>query len=113
MIVLIKFIHFLTGITDLNKEEVEWCVDTSGLEKKVRHAARKLYKTMNDTHKEVMTKEDYITAVKKVTGGDVLEQKLLLAAGNFDIIFDVFIVGCFIIKLIFIHIDKHTVADLY
>ena len=42
---------------------------------------------MNDTHKEVLSKEDYITAVKKVTGGDVLEQKLLLAAGKSVIFF--------------------------
>ncbi|VDI40517.1 wolfamin [Mytilus galloprovincialis] len=71
-----------TGITEFNKEDVEWCVNTSNLEKKVRQAARKLYTKMNDTHKEVLSKEDYITAVKRVTGGDVLEQKLLLAAGK-------------------------------
>lgn len=82
---------------------MEWCVSTSNLEKKIRHAARKLYKTMNDTHKEVLSKEDYITAVKKVTGGDVLEQKLLLAAGKSFIFF---------LHVIWVHADYIHLPEL-
>ncbi|KAJ8314058.1 hypothetical protein KUTeg_008619 [Tegillarca granosa] len=70
------------GVTDKNKEEIQWCIDTSSVEKKIRHAARKMFHCINATHKEVLSKEEYVQAIKKATGGDVLEEKLLLAAGK-------------------------------
>lgn len=55
-------------------------MSTSGLEKKIRYAARNMFKTINSAHKDVLSPDEYAEAIKKVTGGK--EQKLLLAAGN-------------------------------
>ncbi|OWF40023.1 wolframin-like [Mizuhopecten yessoensis] len=77
-----KCLKTKTGITSENREDVQWCVDTSNFEKKVRSASRGLFNTLSGTHQKVMSLEEYITAVKKVSGGDVLEEKLLIAAGK-------------------------------
>ena len=66
-------------MTDENTEEVKWCVTTSSLEKKIRHAARNMFVSINTAQKEVLSPEEYSEAIKKLTGGK--EQKLLLAAG--------------------------------
>ncbi|KAK3102572.1 hypothetical protein FSP39_012288 [Pinctada imbricata] len=71
-----------TGVDASNREDIEWCTETSYTEKKIRYAAKGLFKSLNDTHSEVMSKADYVEAVKKFTGGDILEEKLLLAAGK-------------------------------
>ncbi|KAK3591125.1 hypothetical protein CHS0354_040188 [Potamilus streckersoni] len=75
-----KCIETKTGITDENREDVRWCINTSALEKKIRNAARNLFHSINSTQKEVLSTEEYAQAVKKLTGG--AQQKLLLAAGN-------------------------------
>ena len=69
------------GVDATNREDIEWCTETSVMEKKIRGAAKCLFKSLNSTHAEVMSKADYVEAVKKLTGGDILEEKLLLAAG--------------------------------
>ena len=71
-----------TGLTDQNKDEVKWCVNTTSLEKKLRMAARNMFHKINTTHKDVLSPEEYSEAIKKITGGN--EQKLLLAAGRFN-----------------------------
>ncbi|KAL3832230.1 hypothetical protein ACJMK2_023890 [Sinanodonta woodiana] len=75
-----KCIETKTGITDENREDVRWCINTSAVEKKIRNAARNLFHSINSTQKEVLSTEEYAQAVKKLTGG--AQQKLLLAAGN-------------------------------
>ncbi|KAL5007094.1 hypothetical protein ScPMuIL_015900 [Solemya velum] len=70
------------GITDDNRDEVKWCVQTSSMEKRIRNAARGMFSVMNTAHKEVLSKDEYILAVKKMAGGDKIEEKLLLAAGK-------------------------------
>ena len=73
---------FSTGITDENREDVKWCVSTSSLEKRIRYAARNMFHSINTAHKEVLSPEEYSAAIKNLTGGK--EQKLLLAAGQFN-----------------------------
>jgi hypothetical protein len=70
------------GITEDNTASVDWCVRTSGPEKKIRSAARRLFGSLNSAHKDVLSTEEYIQAVKSMTGADVLEKKLLIAAGE-------------------------------
>ncbi|XP_060065109.1 wolframin-like [Ylistrum balloti] len=77
-----KCLKTKTGITAENEENVQWCVETSNFEKKVRSASCGLFHTLSGTHQKVMSLEEYITAVKKVSGGDVLEEKVLIAAGK-------------------------------
>ncbi|KAL4222585.1 Wolframin [Mactra antiquata] len=69
-----------TGISDENVDDVKWCVTTTSLEKKIRFAARNMFKTINSAHKEVLSPDEYAEAIKNMTGGK--EQKILLAAGK-------------------------------
>lgn len=78
----------VAGITDDNRDEVKWCVQTSSMEKRIRNAARGMFSVMNTAHKEVLSKDEYILAVKKMAGGDKIEEKLLLAAGIIDGMFE-------------------------
>lgn len=77
-----KCLKTKTGISNENREEVDWCLETSNFEKKVRAASRGLFHKLSGTHQKVMSLEEYITAVKKVSGGDVLEENVLIAAGK-------------------------------
>lgn len=52
------------------------------MEKKIRRAARNMFQVINGTHQEVLSRAEYIQSVKKLAGGDKLEEKLLLAAGE-------------------------------
>ncbi|XP_005089602.2 wolframin isoform X2 [Aplysia californica] len=70
------------GITDVNKNEVKWCLNTSAPEKKVRFAAKSLFSKLNSAHKGALSKEEYVEAINKLTAGHEKERKLLLAAGR-------------------------------
>lgn len=44
-----------------------------------------MFQAINGTHREVLSRAEYIESVKKLAGGDKLEEKLLLAAGEFSL----------------------------
>ncbi|GAB1610514.1 wolframin-like [Argonauta hians] len=69
------------GVTDKNEELVKWCINTSAMEKKIRLAARQMFATLNKTHKDVMSKEEYFAAIKDIPG-DEQARKLLKSAGK-------------------------------
>lgn len=75
--------HFFNfpGITEQNAADVNWCVNTSSSEKKIRHAARSLFHRINRTHKDVISKDEYLDAISGLTDS-VRQQKLLAAAGK-------------------------------
>lgn len=76
---------WLVGVDDSNREVIDWCLETSDVEKKIRRAARNMFQAINGTHREVLSRAEYIESVKKLAGGDKLEEKLLLAAGEFSL----------------------------
>ncbi|CAE1320623.1 WFS1 [Acanthosepion pharaonis] len=69
------------GITEKNEEMIKWCLTTSSMEKKVRYAARRMFGAINKAHKDVLSKEEYLEAIKEITG-DKHTRKLLVAAGK-------------------------------
>ncbi|XP_067649362.1 wolframin-like isoform X2 [Haliotis asinina] len=71
----------LPGINERDADDLTWCLKTSAYEKKIRHAARSLFQKINTTHKEVISKDEYMEAIKGITG-KVTEQRLLMAAGR-------------------------------
>ncbi|KAK7109670.1 wolframin-like [Littorina saxatilis] len=78
---LVKCTKTGTGITEQNAADVNWCVNTSSSEKKIRHAARSLFHRINRTHKDVISKDEYLDAISGLTDS-VRQQKLLAAAGK-------------------------------
>ncbi len=52
------------------------------MEKKVRYAAKRMFGVINKAHKDVLSKEEYLEAIKEITG-DKHTRKLLAAAGKF------------------------------
>lgn len=76
------FFFNTTGINENNKSLIEWCIDTSASEKKIRHAAKSLFTKINSAHKGVLSKEEYANAINSLTVGHERERKLLLAAGE-------------------------------
>ena len=70
-----------TGITEQNSATVKWCLNTSSSEKKIRHAARSLFRRINKTHKDVISKDEYLEALGGLTDS-IRQQKLLAAAGG-------------------------------
>ncbi|XP_025095069.1 wolframin-like isoform X3 [Pomacea canaliculata] len=70
-----------TGITESNKDSVKWCLTTSVSEKKIRQAARNLFHQINKTHKDVISREEYLEAISGLTDS-IRQQKLLAAAGK-------------------------------
>lgn len=74
--------ELISGVDDSNREVIDWCLETSDVEKKIRRAAKTMFRAINSTHQEVLSRAEYIDSVKKLAGGDRLEEKLLLAAGN-------------------------------
>ncbi|XP_061186107.1 wolframin-like [Saccostrea echinata] len=77
-----KCLQTKTGVDDSNREVIDWCLETSDVEKKIRRAAKNMFRAINGTQREVLSRADYIESVKKLAGGDKLEEKLLLAAGK-------------------------------
>ncbi|XP_071102570.1 wolframin-like isoform X1 [Haliotis cracherodii] len=71
----------LPGINERDANDITWCLKTSSYEKKIRYAARSLFQRINTTHKEALSKDEYMDAIKGVTG-KVKEQRLLMAAGR-------------------------------
>ncbi|XP_029652728.1 wolframin [Octopus sinensis] len=69
------------GITEQNEELIKWCINTSAMEKKIRLAARQMFGSLNKTHKEVLSKDEYMKAIKEIPG-DEQARKLLAAAGK-------------------------------
>lgn len=72
------------GITEMNTQDVTWCLNTTSTEKKIRHAAKSMFKQLNPSE-STMSKEQYIEAINKLTVGHEKERKLLLAAGEYTI----------------------------
>lgn len=64
---------------------MKWCLTTSVSEKKIRQAARNLFHQINKTHKDVISREEYLEAISGLTDS-IRQQKLLAAAGNFMLI---------------------------
>nr|QFR55263.1 WSF1 [Onchidium reevesii] len=71
-----------TGITDANKSEVTWCLNTTASEKKIRTAAKSLFTKISGSQGGALSTHEYVEAVKALTAGHEKEQKLLLAAGR-------------------------------
>ena len=76
--------HFLlpSGITDSNKSDALWCLNTSAAEKRVRYAAKSLFARIGGSQGGVVSKEEYIEAINSLTVGHEKERKILLAAGG-------------------------------
>lgn len=49
----------------------------------MRYAARRMFGVINKAHKDVLSKEEYLEAIKEITG-DKHTRKLLVAAGKFE-----------------------------
>ena len=80
--VLFRYSLISTGMTDANKEDVTFCLNTPAAEKKIRYAARSLFMKINSVRKETLSKEEYIDAINSLTAGHEKERKILLAAGE-------------------------------
>lgn len=76
-----KCIKTGTGITTENMADIQWCLNTSASEKKIRHAARTLFHRINKTHKDVISRDEYMEAINGLTDS-MRQQKLLAAAGK-------------------------------
>ncbi|XP_041366241.1 wolframin-like [Gigantopelta aegis] len=79
--VLKKYVDRGIEIDENRSQEIKWCLTTSSAEKHIRQAARNLFHRLNTSHKNVISREEYLGAVKSVTD-KVQEQKLLMAAGK-------------------------------
>ena len=87
-------LFLLSGVDDSNREVIDWCLETTDVEKKIRRAARNMFQVINGTHQEVLSRAEYIESVKKLAGGDKLEEKLLLAAGKRGLWISCYISSC-------------------
>ncbi|ESP03180.1 hypothetical protein LOTGIDRAFT_171653 [Lottia gigantea] len=67
------------GINEENGPDIRWCIQTSSLEKQIRHASARLFQSLNTTHKNTISKDEYMKAIKSLPGQK--QQKLLMAAG--------------------------------
>ncbi|GFO50361.1 uncharacterized protein PoB_007686600 [Plakobranchus ocellatus] len=72
------------GISESNKSDALWCLNTSASEKRVRHAAKSLFARLNTGQSGVISKAEYIEAINSLTAGHEKERKILLAAGECD-----------------------------
>ncbi|RUS92129.1 hypothetical protein EGW08_000153 [Elysia chlorotica] len=70
------------GITDSNKSDALWCLNTSSAEKRVRSAAKSLFSSIGGTQGGVISKDEYVKAINSLTVGHEKERKILLAAGK-------------------------------
>lgn len=81
--VLVHF-HVYITITGTKEEvlpEMAWCIKTSPVEKKVRHAARGLFWQINQSRKSVLTRDEYLDAVTAFAKSR-LEKSVLTSAGR-------------------------------
>ena len=75
------FSTLFSGITDANKSDAVWCLNTSASEKRVRYAAKSLFSRIGGGQKGVISREEYVEAINSLTAGHEKERKILLAAG--------------------------------
>ena len=84
---MIAFCFVYPGITDQNREDVLWCVETSELEKSVRSAARGLFQTIASQTEATseISRELFMKSIDKVAATKA-EISLLKNAGNSNVI---------------------------
>ncbi|XP_050388379.1 wolframin [Patella vulgata] len=75
-----KCVENETGIDETNGPDIKWCLNTSTLEKQIRHASARLFQNLNSTHKKAISRDEYFEAIKSLPGQR--QQKLLMAAGR-------------------------------
>ena len=64
----------------MNQEDAQWCVQTSSLEKSARLAAKNIFRRLNPLATNVISKQDYLSAINSGEFNKQ-EKKLLEGAG--------------------------------